>query len=186
LVVRQAPLKKFLTKTLAAAIVGFLIMIVGATGILEGYFTKNQERFQTAATRALALRENQQQWISRLVTLQTQQQWAQAITEKTIPSLEGPFLSYLGNVIPPQMILYKTVVKRTKDMWDLELAGRTSTNLSSTLLLIDELARELAQGPYHVRVQEGWREQLLNQTNSQAVREDTPPHYQWTLKGNLS
>ena len=184
--VRRAPLKKLLAKTLAAAIVGFLIVSVGATGILKGYFAKNQERFQTAATQALALRENQQQWISRLITIQTQQQWAQAITEKKIPLLEGPLLSYLGNVIPPQMILYKTVVKRTKDSWDLELAGRTSTNLPSTLLLIDGLARELAQGPYHVRVQEDWRDQLLKQTNSQAVREDTQPNYQWALKGNLS
>jgi hypothetical protein len=183
--VLRAPFKKLLTKTLAAAIIGFLIVSVGATGILEGYFAKNQERFQTAAAQALALRENQQQWVSRLVTIQTQQQWVQAITEKKFPSLEGPLLSYLGNVIPPQMILYKTVIKRTNDMWNLELAGRTSTNLPSTLLLIDKLARELAQGPYHVRVQEGWRDQLLNQTNSQALSEHSQPNYQWTLKGNL-
>ena len=184
--VRRAPLQKLLTKTLAAAIVGFLIVSVGTTGILEGYFAKNQEQFQTAANQAMALRENQHQWISRLMTVQTQQQWAQTITEKKIPSLEGPLLSYLGNVIPPQMVLYKTVVKRTNDSWDLELAGRSSTNLSSSLLLIDKLAQELAQGPYHVRVQEGWRNQLLKQTNSQTVQKDTQPDYQWTLKGNLS
>lgn len=183
--VRRAPFKKLLTKTLAAAIIGFLIVSIGTTGILEGYFAKNQERFQTAAAQMLVLREDQQQWVSRLVTIQTQQQWVQAITEKKFPSLEGPLLSYLGNVIPPQMILYKTVITRTHDMWDLELAGRSSTDLPSTLLLLDKLARELAQGPYHVRVQEGWRDQLLNQTNSQAVIEHSQPNYQWTLKGNL-
>jgi len=184
--VRQAPLKKLLSKTLAAAIIGFLIVGVGTTGILEGYFAKHQEQFRTAATQARVLREHQQQWTSRLVTIQAQQQRVHTITEKNVPSLEGPLLSYLGNVIPPQMILYQTVVKRTNNMWDLELAGRTSTTLSSTLLLIEKLARELAQGPYRVRVQEGWRDQLLSQTNSQAGRENTQPNYQWTLKGTIS
>lgn len=184
--VRQAPLKELLSKTLAAAILGFLILGVGLTGTLQGYVVKNQGRFQAAATHALVLQQHQQEWISRLAAVQTQQQWVHAIAEKSIPPLEGPLLSYLGNVIPPQMILYKTVIKRTNDMWDLELAGRAATTLSSTLLLIENLAQELAQGPYHVHVQKGWRDQLLHQTNVQAGRETPQPHYQWTLKGNLS
>jgi len=184
--VRQAPLKNLFTKTVTSAAIVFLIMGVGATGILEGYFSKNQNQLKTAAVQVLALQENQQQWINQLAIIRTQQQWAQAILEKTIPSLEGPLLSYLGNVIPPQMILYKAAIKRTNDMWNVELAGRTSTNLPSTLLLVDELARELTQGPYHVHVQEGWRDQLLSQTNAQVAGDEAQQNFQWTLKGNLS
>jgi len=184
--VRRAPLRKMLIKTLAATIAGFLIVGVGATGILEGYFAKNQNHLQAATTQAMALQEDQQHWASRLVAIHTKRQWAQAITETKTASLEGPLISYLGNVIPPQMILHKAAVKHTGDIWDLELSGSTSANLPSTLLLVDQLVRQLAQGPYHVRVKEGWRDQLLSQTNSQTLGGGTQPHYQWTLNGNFS
>ena len=184
--VRRAPLKKMLIKTLAATIAGFLIVGVGATAILEGYFAKNQNHLQTATSEAMALQEDQQQWVSRLVAIHTKRQWAEAITETKTASLEGPLLSYLGNVIPPQMILHKAAVKRRDAIWDLELSGRISANLPSALLLVDQFARQLAQGPYHVMVEKGWRDQLLSQTNSQALSGNTQPHYQWTLKGNFS
>jgi hypothetical protein len=184
--VRRAPLRKMLIKTLAATIAGFLVVAVGATGILEGYFAKNQNLLQAATPQAMALQEDQQQWLSQLVTIHTKRQWAQAITETKTASLEGPLLSYLGNIIPPQMILHKAAVKHTDDIWDLELSGSTSANLPSALLLVDQLARQLAQGPYHVTVKEGWRDQLLSQTNSQILGGATQPHYQWTLNGNFS
>jgi hypothetical protein len=184
--VRRAPLKKMLIKTLAATIAGFLIVGVGATGILEGYFAKNQSHLQAATAQAMALQEDQQQWVSRLVAIHTKRQWAQAIIETKTASLEGPLFSYLGNVIPHQMILHKAAVKHTDDMWDLELSGSISANLPSALLLVDQLAQQLAQGPYHVTVKEGWRDQLLSQTNSQTLSSNTQPQYQWTLKGNLS
>ncbi len=184
--VRRAPLQKMFTKTLAAMVVGFVIFGVGATAMIEGYVSHNQSSLQLAKTQARALREDQRHWMSQLVTLNTEREWAQVISESTVPSLEGPLLSYLGNIIPPQIILHKAVIKRTNDQWDLELAGRTSTNLSSTLSLIDQLVGQLTQGPYHVRVEEGWQDQLLSQTSSQTPRKDIPPSYQWTLKGNLS
>ena len=184
--VRRAPLKKMLIKTLTATIAGFLIVGVGATGILEGYFAKNQNHLQTATSESMALQEDQKHWLSRLVAIQNKRQWARAITETKAVSLEGPLLSYLGNVIPPQMILHKAAVKHTDDIWDVELSGRISANLPSALLLVDQFARQLAQGPYHLRVKEGWRDQLLSQTDSQALSGNTQPHYQWTLKGNFS
>lgn len=183
--VRRAPIKKMFSKTLAAIVVGFAIAGVGVTGVLEGYFSKNKDRLQMATAQALALQKDQQQWISQLVAVNTKKQWAQTITKAIVPSLEGPLLSYLGNVIPPKMILHKAVLKRTDDSWDLELAGRTSGNLPSTLELVDQLASQLAQGPYHVTVKEGWREKLLNQTSIQ-ISKNEQPTYRWTLEGNLS
>ncbi len=184
--VRRAPLQKVFGKSLAAIVVGLVILSVGATASLEGYVSKNQSRLQIASAQAQALQADHRHWMSQLVAINTERQWAQAITESTVPFLEGPLLSYLGNIVPPQVILHKAVVKRTNDMWDLELVGRTSTNLSSTLVLMDQLVRQLAQGPYHVTVQDGWRDQLLSQTNSQVIRKGLQPSYQWTLKGSLS
>ncbi len=184
--VRRAPLQEIFTKTLAAMVIGFVIFGVGATAILQGYLSQNQSRLQLAAAQAQSLREDQRHWMSQLVTLNTEQEWAQAISKTTIPTLEGPLLSYLGNIVPPQIILHKAVISRTNEQWNLELAGRTSSNLSSTLSLIDQLVSQLAQGPYHVRIAEGWQDQLLSQTSSQTPGKDVSPSYQWTLKGNLS
>ena len=183
--VKRAPLEKILTTTLATIVVGFVIVAVGVTGILEGYFSKNKDRLQIATAHVTALREGQQQWMSRLVTVHTKNQWVKAVAKAPMPSLEGPLLSYLGNVMPPQMILHKAVVKRTDGSWDLELTGRTSGNLSSTLELVNQLASQLARGPYHVTVNEGWREQLLSQTSSPSSKHDQHT-YQWTLEGHLS
>ena len=184
--VRRAPLQKIFTKTLAAMVAGFVVFGVGTTAILDGYLAQNHSRLQLATTQAQALREDQRHWRSQLVTLNTEREWAQAVSESTVPPLEGPLLSYLGNIIPPQIILHKAVITRTDDQWDLELAGRTSTNLSVTLSLVDQLVGQLTDGPYHVRVEEGWQDQLLSQTSSQSPEKDIPPTYQWTLKGNLS
>lgn len=184
--VRRAPLQKVFAKSLAAIVVGLAIVSVGTTAILQGYVSKNKSQLQVASAQAQALQEDQRHWMSQIVAINTERQWAQAISESTVPSLQGPLLSYLGNIVPPQVILHKAVVRRTNDMWDLELVGRTSTNLSSTLVLMDQLVRQLAQGPYHVTVQDDWRDQLLSQTNSQVIRKDIQPSYQWTLKGSLS
>ena len=184
--VRRAPLTKMLIKTLAATIAGFLIVGVGATAILEGYFTKNQNHLQAATAQAMALQEDQQHWVSRLVAIHSKRQWAQAITETKTASLEGPLFSYLGNVIPYQMILHKAAVKHIDARWSLELSGSISANLPSALLLVDHLAQQLAKGPYHITVKEGWRDQLLSQTNSQTLSKNTQPQYQWALQGNFS
>ncbi len=184
--VQRAPLKKVLTTTMAAMVLGFLIIGIGATGFLEGYLSQHQQRFEIATAQAMSLQEKQDTWSERLVTLQTKNQWTRALTESQVPPLEGPLLSYLGNVIPSQMILYKAVITRSNDKWDLSLEGRTSTNLPDSLQLVDTLVRQLTQGPYHVTVQEGWRDQLLDQTSAQTSKKESLADYRWSVKGHFS
>lgn len=184
--IQQAPLKKVLTTTMTAMVLGFLIISIGTTGFLEGYFSQHQQRLEFATAQVTSLRTQQDKWSKRLVTLQTKNQRNRAITESQIPSLEGPLLSYLGNVIPSQMILYKAVITRSHDRWDLSLEGRTSANLPDSLQLLDAFIRQLAHGPYHVTVQKGWRDQLLDQTSAQTSKKESLADYQWSVKGHFS
>jgi hypothetical protein len=181
--VLQAPLRKTLTKTLAAMIAVFIILGVGTTSVIEGYLTKNQTVVQTMTAQVTALQQDQEQWKSRLMSLQIKRQWAQAVRETTTPALEGPFLSYLGTVIPTQVILQKASVERTQDGWNLELDGRTSTNLSTTLSVVEQFVKQLAEGPYHVTLREDWRDQLLTQTTTLSTEQ---PLYRFTMKGTMS
>lgn len=181
--VLQAPFRRTLTKTLAAVIAAFIILGVGTTSILEGYLTKHRTVAQAMTAQVTALQQDQAEWNSRLMSLQTKRQWAQAVTETTSPGLEGPFLSYLGTVIPTQVILQKASVERTEDGWNLELEGRTSTNLSTTLSVVGQFVKQLAEGPYHVTFREDWREQLLTQTTTVSTEQ---PLYRFTMKGTMS
>jgi hypothetical protein len=97
--------------------------------------------------------------------------------------LEGPFLSYLGTVVPTQVILHKAYVERTQDGWKLELDGTTSTNLATTLQVMDQFVKHLEDGPFHVTIHKDWRDQLLTQTTTAATE---PPLYRFTMKGIMS
>jgi hypothetical protein len=184
--VLQAPFRKMLTNTLAAMIAVFIILGVGASSVIEGYLTKNRTVVQAMTNQVTVLRQDQEQWKSRLMSLQTKRQWAQAVTEPTSPGLEGPFLSYLGTVIPTQIILEKAFVERTQDGWNLELDGRTSANLSTTWSVVDQFVQQLAEGPYHVTLREDWRDQLLTQTTTSSTSITERPLYRFTMKGTMS
>lgn len=184
--VLQAPLRNNLTKTLAAMIAAFIILGVGTTSVIEGYLTKHHTAVQNMSAQVTALQQHQEQWKSRLMALQTKRQWVQAVRETTTHELEGPFLSYLGTILPSQVILQKAFLERTPEGWNLELDGSSSSNLSTTLLVVNQFVQQLADGPYHVTLHEDWRDQLLTQTTPSSISTQEEPLYRFTMKGTMS
>lgn len=184
--VLQAPVHNMFTKSLAAMVTAFIIFGVGITSLIEGYLTKNHPVVQTIATQESTLQLDQERWKNRLMSLQTKRQWVQAVRETPIPDLEGPFLSYLGTILPNQIILHKAYLERIPDGWNLELEGSTSEMLSTTLLAVDQFVQQLMEGPYHVTLQEGWREDLLTQTATLSTTSPERPFYRFTMKGTMS
>ncbi len=180
--VLQAPLRKTLTKAFVAMLAVFILFGVGTTSVIEGYLARHRTAMQTMTDQVSALQQDYAQWEGRLMSLDTKRQWAQSVSETTTPELEGPFLSYLGSIIPTQVILRKAFVERTQDGWNVELDGSTSTNLAATLLVVDQFVQQLADGPYHVSLHEDWRDQLLTQT---ATSSHEHPLYRFTLKGTM-
>lgn len=181
--VLQAPLRNTLTKTFVAMLAAFILFGVGTTSVIEGYLARHRTAMQTMTEQITAIQQDQAQWESRLMSLDTKRQWAQSVSETTTPELEGPFLSYLGSIIPTQVILRKAFVERTQDGWNVELDGSTSTNLAATLFVVDQFVQQMANGPYHVTLHEDWRDQLLTQT---ATSTNERPLYRFTLKGTMS
>ncbi len=179
----QAPLRNTLTKTFVAMLAAFILFGVGTTSVMEGYLTRHRTAMQTMTEQVTALQQDQAQWESRLMSLDTKRQWAQSVSETTTPEIEGPFFSYLGSIIPTQVILRKAFVERTQDGWNVELDGSTTTHLAATLFVVDQFVQQLANGPYHVTLHEDWRDQLLTQT---ATSTNERPLYRFTLKGTMS
>ncbi len=184
--VLRAPMKKMLANTAAAIIAVFIAISIGATGAIQGNLAKNRDRHQSLAAQEQVLNQEHRHWQRRLVSIRTKRQWAQTLTNNSTAMLEGPLLSYLGKIVPHQIILHKASIKKSANYWNVELAGHASTNLSATLILVEKLAQELGDGPYHVAIDGNWRDQLLTQSNSPNTGENGQPLYRWALQGRFS
>ena len=184
--VLRAPLRNLLTKSVATSIAALLILAVGTTGIIEGYIAKNQGSVQAMTHHAQTLQQDQQRWQGQLTALQSKRHWIQTVSQTNTPSLEGPFLSYLGTILPQQTILQKASITRTDLQWEVELTGSITTNLSESLSLLGHLTNQLADGPYHMTVQQDWRDQLLTQTATPSTQKKSESRYRFTLKGYIT
>ena len=183
--VHRASWKNLLTKSAAAAIAGILFFSVGTGSMIEGYFAKNQEHIQAIAQERLTLEQDQQQLHKQLVDLQNTRQWIRTVADSTTPLLEGPFLGYLGTILPQSTILQKVSITRRNTSWDVELTGSIATSLSKSLSLLEQFTNQLAEGPYHMTVQNDWRNQLLTQTTTSSPLQTSAPRYRFTLKGRI-
>jgi hypothetical protein len=166
-------------------IAGFVLLGVSLTGMVEGYFAKNQHSVQAITQQVKVLQADQQHWKGQLVTLQSHRQWVHSIRQTKAPAIEGPFLGYLGTLLPPQTILDKVSVKRTNATWTVELAGITSADLPKSLQLLEQLTAQLSAGPYHVTVHKDWRTQFLRQTATASTQNEETPEYRFSLKGTI-
>jgi hypothetical protein len=184
--VLQAPLRNTLTNVLVAMITIFIILAVGWTSAIEGYLNKNQTAARYVTDQVAALHQNREQWKSRLMSLQTQREWVEGVRETPIQELEGPFLSYLGTILPTQIILQRAFLERTEGGWKLELDGSTTANLSTTLLVVAQFVQQLADGPYHVLLHEDWRDQLLTQPAASRSSPIERSLYRFSMKGTIS
>ncbi len=184
--VLQAPLRRALTKTIAAMLAIFLILGVGSTSAIEGYLSKNHSAVRQVTDQVTALHQDRERWKSRLMSLQTQREWIDAVKTASRQDVEGPFLSYLGTILPTHIILQRVYLERTEEGWKLELDGSSTSTLPDTLLEIARFDRELADGPYHVSIHKDWRDQLLAQPATSASSSQRLSAYRFTMKGTMS
>lgn len=184
--VLRAPLNNLLSKSLVASLALFLLVGVGTIGYIEGYLWKKRAVVQTTATHHQTLRKEQGEWNRKLVALQQNQRWVQVIDRDPKVSVEGSFLGYLGNVIPSHIILQKAGISRLDHGWALELTGITTLNLTNTLQELDQFVQRLEEGPFHVRLEKEWRDQLLTQPTNPSSKNSQTPIHRFTLRGELS
>ncbi len=184
--VLRAPMMKTFNKAVAAMVTLFLILSVTMSSIIDGHLIKYSQVSQAFSSRETQLHHDQQKWSGHLVALQTQKQWARTISEPTLSPLEGPFLSYLGEVTPEEIILHKVWVSRTSKGWNVELQGSATNNLPTTYQVLERWVGELADSPYFLHVQKTWREKFLTQKAKVATGTASPARYRFTIKGTIS
>ena len=181
----QAPLRSSLTRSAAALVALLLIISVGTSTAITAYLAKHLDHVHATAQRVSSLQEEQARWQHQLVTLQNQETWTRTILNPTSPPLEGPFLGYLGQVIPSQIILHKAAITRAGQGWNVELSGVAQGDLSQTLQTLNGLVTTLGESPYHVAFQPDWRDHLLTQTAQMPSQEPGVQTHRFTLTGGL-
>lgn len=183
--VLMAPIRSLMTTCLTALMALLLLTSVSTTAVVKGYMNKHLAEVQAMTQTALTLTKEQEHWKTRLMALHTQRQWADTILQNAEISLEGPFFSYLGTVIPPTLILNKASISRGEQGWNVELAGHSRDSLSASLEALDHLVGKFEQGPYHMHIEPEWRKELFTQTMSGAVQGSDSPQYPFSLKGKI-
>lgn len=183
--VLQAPWRSRLRTSAGVLVALLLIVSVCTTATIQGYLTKHLSTVRATSGLALALQQEHTRWNGQLVTLRRHRAWAHQILNPRVRALEGPFLSYLGEIVPSPIILDKASITRTGQGWAVELGGNTHANLGTTLQLLDSLVNTLEQSPYHVTFQPGWRGALLTQTASMPHEGDATPVYRFLMKGGI-
>ena len=137
----------------------FLIGI-GLTGLLEGVLIQEQGLVQAMTTQRDLLAKEKLQWQDRLALRHSQERRAKALTEGR-ESVAGPFLGYLGNVIPNELVLTKVSLVHDVEGWKVELMGTAPSNLTATPQTLGQLENRLAEGPFHLQINPDWRQQWL-------------------------
>jgi len=153
---QMAPQRRTFAKVVAAATVGVMILSVGAAAYSS--LAARQERLnikmlQSQATRLQIQRQALQQ---RNDELARQQHVVNLVLEERPPPVPLWFLAYLGQATPPELVVTNLIVKRTNDLWVVQLAGtfQTTNNpgpaaMSSALALFKG---SLTGPPFHLNL----------------------------------
>ena len=183
--VRLAPLRKLLMKLTAAAVLGFLILGVGLSSFLQGRLVGEQGLSSALASQSSELSKEKEEWQTRLQALARQQARTRQIMEERSLPLPGWMLGYLGNVLPPELTLNKTLITRGVNEWKVELTGMAPGDLvvgSQTLATFEARLRE---GPFHVEFTNDWRGAWLQEVSGQQQQDSSLRPRQFSMHGRI-
>ena len=183
--IRLAPLRKLLMKVTAAAVLGFLILGVGLSSFLQGRLVGEQSLSLALASQSSELFKEKKEWQTRLDELARQQARTRHIMEHRPHPLPGWMLGYLGNVLPPELTLNKTLITREANEWKVELTGMAPGDLVVGSQTLATFEKRLREGPYHVEFTSDWRGAWLQQVSEQQQQDASPEPRQFSMHGRI-
>ncbi len=183
--VRLAPLRKFLIRLTAAAVLGFLIIGVGLTSFLQGRLVGEQGVASALAAQSSELMKEKEEWKNRLAEVAAWQARASHIMEHRPDPLPGWMLGYLSEALPSQLTLNKAAITKEANEWKVELTGMAPGDVvlgSQTLATFEERLRD---GPYHVEITGDWRGAWLQEVSGQQQSDVGPRSRHFSMIGRI-
>lgn len=152
---RQAPQRRVLLRV-AIAVTLILLLAAGASvGIAEVLVRREQGSIREMETRIAELQKEHQHLQQVRLEFGRQAQIARTILEDRPAPIPVWFLAYLGEALPPELVLTNLLVRREGNEWQVRLAGslQPSTNAPPPGVLtrnVDEFKNRLGSGPFHL------------------------------------
>jgi hypothetical protein len=156
---QMAPQRRVFAKVVAALVVLVLLVSFGASGLLA---------LQTRAERRIAkelagdlqhLQERHKELQRRNAELDRKQKVVDLVAGGRATSVPFWLLAYLGEAVPPELVLTNLVVRQETNQWRVQMAGvgqigPRATNTPPLSYSIATLRQRLATGPFRLALAE--------------------------------
>lgn len=152
---RSAPQRRVAFR-IACLIALFLVLGAAATSLVCEVLVRREKRTVRELENRIAALQTEHQALQRTdAELRQQEQIASAMLDERLQPVPMWFSAYLGEVVPPEILVTNLLVERHLDHWDVRVAGslQPSTNLPPAGVLASQvqlLADRLHQGPFKV------------------------------------
>jgi hypothetical protein len=154
---QEAPRRKLLRRVVALAAILLLLASLLTTGFLESMVGEEQGNLHRLRAREQELQTRHKQLQALAEELTRKQTLVSLISESALAPVPGWLLGYLGDVVPPELLLTNIHVRRDSNLWRVSLSGvlQPTTNTATGLLFSNALSRltnQLISGPFHLRL----------------------------------
>lgn len=152
---RQAPQRRVAFR-IACLVTLAVVLGAAATALVCEVLVRREKRsLRDLEQRAEVLQLEHQNLQRTDASFRQQQQIATAVVDERLLPAPMWFCAYLGEVVPPELLVTNLLVERHLDHWDVRIAGslQPSTNLPPAGVLSNQvqvLAERLHQGPFKI------------------------------------
>jgi hypothetical protein len=154
---RQRPLRRLWLK-LASWGTLLLVVFAVATSLYLGVLMRQERgQFQRLQLEVGQLQVRHQALQALDQQLASKQELVKLVSDDRLPPVPGWLLGFLGEAVPPELLLTNLHVWRQENLWHLKLAGvvQPATNAEPATLLSNAVAllnRRLAAAPFNMKV----------------------------------
>jgi hypothetical protein len=153
----EAPRRRVLMRVTSALVALLALLALAAAGVVQYVVTdrgkqllKLQSKMDQLQVRNAALLDREREFLQK-------KQFVKVVSDEKVAPVPGWFLGYLGDIFPEQLLLNHVRLNREDERWHVELGGtlQPTTNQAPAKVLADAVAtlkKNMAQGPFHVKV----------------------------------
>jgi len=141
--------------------VGLACLSISTTGMIEGLINQGQRVSAAMEPKTQELTRELDAWQAQYAQVADTRMKIEALKSNYQPPIPAWFMSYLANVVPPDLILTKVSVRQRDGQWVVDMTGRGGADFSRSAEQLTSLERELAEGPFHMVMTNSWRDTWL-------------------------
>lgn len=183
--VRKAPQRKLMRKVSAGIMVGLACLSLSTTGVIEGLIEQGQKVTASIEPRTQALTLERDAWQARYAEIADIRTKVDVLNAQFHTPVPAWFMSYLGTVVPKDLIVTKVTVGKKEGQWIVEMTGKGSEDFTQSAEQLTLLERELVEGPFHMVMTQSWQDTWIETLHRGVRFADKQGTRVFALKGTI-